>query len=64
MSFRARLTLLAAVAIAVIVAGASLAVWAVASHQLRSQVDSRALVDETEAAPRSHGPYGPFRTCC
>jgi two-component system, OmpR family, sensor histidine kinase MprB len=58
-SFRSRLTLLAAVAIAVIVTGSSLAVWAVASHQLRSQVD-RALVDETDAATRGHGPYGPI----
>ena len=39
MSFRARVTLLTAVAIAVTVAGCSLAVWVIAKHELISQVD-------------------------
>jgi two-component system, OmpR family, sensor histidine kinase MprB len=39
MSFRQRVTLLTAVAIAVTVAGASVAVWLVAKHELYSQLD-------------------------
>ncbi len=39
MSFRQRLTLLTAVAIAVAVSGASLAVWVIAKHELYSQLD-------------------------
>ena len=39
MSFRLKLTLLTAVAIAATVAGTSLAVWIVAKHQLLTQVD-------------------------
>ena len=39
MSFRQRITLLTAVAIAVTVAGASVAVWLVAKHELYSQLD-------------------------
>jgi two-component system, OmpR family, sensor histidine kinase MprB len=52
MSFRLRLTLFTAAAIAVIVTGSSLAVWGVASHQLHSQVD-RALRDQAEFAVNS-----------
>ena len=40
MSFRARIALLTAVAIAVTVAGASIAVWMIAKHELYSQLDS------------------------
>jgi two-component system, OmpR family, sensor histidine kinase MprB len=39
-SFRARLTLIAALAIAVTVTGASLALWLVAGHELQSSVDA------------------------
>jgi two-component system sensor histidine kinase MprB len=49
MSFRARVTLLVAVAIGVTVAAASVAVWATAKHELLGQVDS-ALQDV-------HGPF-------
>jgi hypothetical protein len=40
-SFRQRLTLLIAAAIAVTVAAASLGVWLIAKHQLQSQVDAQ-----------------------
>ena len=53
MSFRARVTLLTAVAIAVTVAGCSLAVWVIAKHELISQVDQTLL---TQA--RTPGPFG------
>ena len=52
MSFRARVTLLVAVAIGVTVAAASVAVWATAMHELLGQVDS-ALQDV-------HGPFALF----
>ena len=48
MSFRARVTLLVAVAIALTVSAASVAVWATAKHELSSQVDRTLL------APGSH----------
>ena len=58
MSFRLRLTLYTAAAIAVIDTGTSLAVWIVASHQLRSQVD-RSLQDQASiVADRGHAPFG------
>jgi two-component system sensor histidine kinase MprB len=47
-SFRARLTLIAALAIAAIVAGASLALWAVANHELQSSVDAALYTRATE----------------
>ncbi len=50
MSFRARITLLTAVAIAVTVAGSSLAVWVIAKHELISQVD-QTLYTQANARP-------------
>jgi two-component system sensor histidine kinase MprB len=54
-SFRARIALLTALAIAVTVAGASLAVWEVAKHELFSQLDSTLYLQATNAP---HGPFG------
>ena len=56
MSFRARIALLTAVAIAVTVAGASIAVWVVAKHELFSQLDS-ALFFQANTSGRG-GPFG------
>ena len=53
MSFRARVTLLTALAIAVTVSGASLAVWLVAKHELYAQLDQTLTIQAT-----SSGPYG------
>jgi two-component system sensor histidine kinase MprB len=50
-SFRARVTLLVAAAIALTVSAASIAVWATAKHELVSQVDSNLARQE---------PHGPF----
>jgi two-component system sensor histidine kinase MprB len=58
-SFRSKLMLLTATAIAVTVAGASFAVWQVAKHQLFRQVD-RELQQQAVQAVSSHGPGGPF----
>jgi len=55
LSFRARIALLTALAIAVTVAGASFAVWVVAKHELFSQLDSTLI---TQAASGGHGPLG------
>jgi two-component system sensor histidine kinase MprB len=52
-SFRVRLTLLVAIAIAATVAAASAAVWLVAKHELLTQFDKTLLSQATE--PR-HGP--------
>jgi two-component system sensor histidine kinase MprB len=52
-SFRQRLTLFTAVAIAVTVAGASLAVWLVAKHELYAQLD-QTLYQQA----RTSGPFG------
>jgi two-component system sensor histidine kinase MprB len=57
-SFRWRLTLLAAVAIAVVVAGASYAVLIVSRHQLRSQVDKSLRSEVQLVADSHHGPFG------
>jgi two-component system sensor histidine kinase MprB len=59
MSFRLKLTLLTALAIAVTVAAASFAVWMIAKHQLQSQVD-RSLQTQAQQALSSggHGPGG------
>ena len=54
MSFRLRLTLYAAAAIAVSVTAASAAVWVIAKHELRSQFD------QTLLAQAGGGPHGPF----
>ena len=53
MSFRQRVTLLTAVAIAVTVAAASGAVWIVAKHELYDQLDST-LIQQARAT----GPFG------
>src|SRR3954452_21255628 len=60
MSFRLKLTLLTALAIAVTVAATSAAVWVVAKHQLLTQVD-QTLQQRANTIARSsdHGP-GPF----
>jgi two-component system sensor histidine kinase MprB len=55
MSFRLRLALFTAAAIAVTVAGTSLALWLVAKHELFKQVDS-ALVRQAESG-RLPGPF-------
>jgi two-component system sensor histidine kinase MprB len=54
-SFRARLTLYVAAAIAVTVTAASAAVWFVAKHELRSQVDATLVTNAN--APHAHGPF-------
>ena len=53
MSFRQRLMLLTAIAIAVTVAGASIALWLVAKHELFAQVDSTL---QTQAVLAIRGP--------
>jgi hypothetical protein len=50
-SFRLRVTLLVAAAIALTVSAASIAVWVTARHELVSQVDSNLKREE---------PHGPF----
>ena len=55
MSFRQRLMLFTALAIAVTVAGASIAVWVVAKHELYAQLDDTLYV---QAIGGSHGPFG------
>lgn len=55
MSFRARLTLLVATAIALTVASASFAVWVVAKRELYKQLDKTLLV---QAAGGDQGPFG------
>src|SRR3954471_2246085 len=56
MSFRARLTLYVAAAIAVTVAAASVAVWVVAKHELLTQFDQTLFTQATEP---HHGGPGP-----
>jgi two-component system sensor histidine kinase MprB len=58
-SFRLKLTLLTALAIAVTVTAASLTVWVVATHQLRGQVDD-ALRARAEFGHRGGGPLEPL----
>ncbi len=53
MSFRQRITLLTALAIALTVAGSSLAVWLVAKHELYAQLDQTLSFQAS-----STGPYG------
>jgi two-component system sensor histidine kinase MprB len=55
MSFRARIALLTAAAIAVTVAGASIAVWMIAKHELYSQLDATLY---TQARSGAHSPFG------
>jgi two-component system sensor histidine kinase MprB len=55
MSFRVRLTLLVALAIATTVAAASAAVWVVAKHEIYKQLD-RTLATQAQAG--DHGPFG------
>ena len=55
MSFRQRLMLYTALAIAVTVAGASLAVWVVAKHELYAQLDQTLVV---QAQSGGRGPFG------
>ncbi len=55
MSFRARIALLTAVAIAVTVAATSFAVWVVAKHELFSQLDSTLVFQANSGA---HSPFG------
>ena len=55
MSFRTRLMLFTALAIAVTVTGASIALWVVAKHELFAQVDSSL---ETQAALALQGGHG------
>jgi two-component system sensor histidine kinase MprB len=54
-SFRARVTLLVAVAIAVTVAAASTAVWFVAKHELYDQLDSTLRTQASTGGPFGHG---------
>ena len=55
MSFRKRLILYTAGAIAATVTAASVAVWVIAKHELFSQLDKTLLV---QAAGGDHGPFG------
>ena len=57
MSFRARVTLLVAVAIGVTVAAASVAVWATAKHELLNQVDQALASQARDPRP---GPFTLF----
>jgi two-component system sensor histidine kinase MprB len=57
MSFRQRVTLLVALAIAATVAGASIAVWVVAKHELYGQLDQTLAAQ----AQSSSGPFGGSR---
>jgi len=57
MSFRQRIALLVALAIAATVAGASVAVWVISKHELYKQLDST-LVDQAQAG----GPFGTDNT--
>ena len=55
MSFRVRVTLLVAVAIAFTVAAASTAVWFVAKHELYDQLDNTLLTQANTGGPFGHG---------
>ncbi|MBA3841957.1 MAG: HAMP domain-containing protein, partial [Actinobacteria bacterium] len=57
MSFRQRLTILTALAIAVTVAGASVAVWEIARHELYSQLDSTLAGQANQGGPFGGSPY-------
>ena len=55
LSFRQRVALLTAIAIAITVAGASAAVWVISKHELYDQIDSTLAI---QAATGSHGFFG------
>ncbi|HXK15827.1 MAG TPA: HAMP domain-containing sensor histidine kinase [Gaiellaceae bacterium] len=55
MSFRVRLTLYTAAAIAATVTAASVAVWVIAKHELYAQLDKTLVV---QASGSDHGPFG------
>ena len=55
MSFRVRLTLLVALAIAATVTAASVAVWVIAKHELFAQLDKTLVV---QASGSDHSPFG------
>jgi two-component system sensor histidine kinase MprB len=55
MSFRQRVTLLVALAIAVTVAAASAAVWVVAKHELYDQLDQTLSIQALTGGPFGHG---------
>ena len=59
MTFRVRLTLLVGSAIALTVASASLAVWIVAKHELRNEVDN-ALAARVQLSQTHHSDFGPL----
>jgi two-component system sensor histidine kinase MprB len=58
LSFRQRLTLLVATAIAITVAAASAVLWFVAKHQLRSQTDETLAAQVTLAIQGHNDPFG------
>jgi two-component system, OmpR family, sensor histidine kinase MprB len=58
MSFRKRLALLVAAAIALTVAAISLAVWVVAKHEMYSQLDTSLGIQAQQAVTGAHGPFG------
>ena len=60
LSFRARIALLTALAIAVTVTGASIAVWMVAKHELYSQLDSTLYFQATSSIQGPFGGGNPF----
>ena len=55
MSFRQRLMLFTALAIAVTVAGASFAVWVVAKHELYAQLDQTVAQQVNQSGPFGGG---------
>ncbi len=62
MSFRIRLTLYTALAIAATVTAASLAVWFVAKHEMYSQLDASLGVQASQALGGPHSPFGGTNT--
>jgi two-component system sensor histidine kinase MprB len=57
-SFRQRITLFVALAIAVTVAATSVAVWIVAKHEMYNQLDASLGVQAASALRSDHGPLG------
>jgi two-component system sensor histidine kinase MprB len=57
-SFRQRITLFVALAIALTVAATSVAVWVVAKHEMYSQLDASLGVQIASALRSDHGPLG------
>ena len=58
LSFRQRVALLTALAIAVTVAAASAATWVISKHELYDQIDSTLQVQATQALAGNHGYFG------